>query len=72
MKDAPKSDTDPLPMNHELFQFVPNNLWASTVNSLPLTNDFKQWFEWLEFIEKQVAELCVGRMIYSETREMYS
>jgi len=69
MKDAPKSDTDPLPMNHELFQFVRNDLWASTINSLPLTNDFKRWFEWLEFIDKQVTELCVGRMVYSETRE---
>jgi hypothetical protein len=72
MKDALKSDTGPLPMNHELFQFVRNDLSASTINALPLTNDFKRWFERLEFIEKQVAELCVGRMVYSETREMYS
>jgi len=31
----------------------------------------KQWSEWLGFVEGQVTELCVGREVYKETREMY-
>src|SRR6266481_1941268 len=31
----------------------------------------RTWSEWLGFVEGQVIELCVGRDVYRETREMY-
>jgi hypothetical protein len=37
----------------------------------PMFDDFKQWSEWLEFVETGVIELCVGRGVYKEMLEMY-
>jgi hypothetical protein len=36
-----------------------------------VTDDFKQWSEWIEFIETAVTELCVGREVYKEMLDMY-
>jgi AbiU2 len=34
-------------------------------------DDFKEWSEWVQSIEKAVTKLCVGREVYKQILEMY-